>query len=245
MSARPRLRVGVLVSGGGTNLQAILDASQRHEIDVDVTLVISNRAQAYALERARAARVPARVIGAREYASREAFEQAMIDALRAEGVEWVVLAGFMRLLSGHFLRAFPQRVINIHPSLLPAFPGLEAQAQAFAYGVKLAGCTVHFVDEGTDSGPIIAQAAVAVLEDDDVERLQQRILAQEHRLLPAVLQLAATDRLRCEGRRVRVLPARESDPVTPSAALVAPAALAEVLHRSASCGAVDKVQGDA
>lgn len=198
------LRLGVLVSGSGSNLQAILDAIAADELAAKVAVVVSNKRQAFALERASRAGVPQVVVPHRAFATREAFEDALVAVLREHGVQLVVLAGFMRVLTGRFLNAFPQQVVNIHPALLPAFPGVDAQRQAFDYGVKASGCTVHFVDEGTDTGPIIAQAVVPVLDHDDVESLRARILEQEHRLLPVVLQWLAEGRVVCEGRHVRV-----------------------------------------
>ncbi len=200
------LRLGVLVSGGGTNLQSILDAVRAGALDAEVRLVLSNRPKAGGLERARAAGVPALAISHRRFETREAFDAALVEALREHGVEWVALAGFMRVLTPTFLRAFPGRVVNIHPALLPAFPGVEAQHQAWDYGVKVAGCTVHFVDEGVDTGPILGQVAVPVLDDDDAERLRLRILAEEHALYPRVLQWLAEGRVVREGRRTRLAP---------------------------------------
>lgn len=181
------LELGVLVSGSGTNLQAILDAIRGGRLDARVRVVISNVASAPALERARVAEVPALALSHKDFASREEFDQKLVESLRAAGVELVVLAGFMRMLTPVFLRAFPGRIVNIHPSLLPAFPGVRAQAQALAHGVKVSGCTVHHVDEGVDTGRIIAQRAVPVLPDDDVESLTARILEQEHDVLVEVL----------------------------------------------------------
>ncbi|HWR55359.1 MAG TPA: phosphoribosylglycinamide formyltransferase [Negativicutes bacterium] len=200
-----KLRIGVLVSGRGSNLQAIIDAVRAGWLPVEIGVVISDKPEAYALERARRADIPAVVIERGSYESRGAFEQAMLAALAAAGVELITLAGFMRILSGDFTARYAQRVINIHPALLPAFPGLHAQAQALAYGVKVTGCTVHFVDEGMDTGPIILQAAVPVEEDDTEETLSQRILTQEHRLYPLALQLLAEGRIKVEGRRVRII----------------------------------------
>jgi phosphoribosylglycinamide formyltransferase-1 len=189
------LRIGVLVSGTGTNLEAILTAIAEKRLALEVAIVISNKQGALALERAERAGVPTRVIPHGDYPSREAFDTALVGALREAAVEWVVLAGFMRLITRTMLSAFPNRIVNIHPSLLPAFPGVDSQKQAFDYGVKVAGCTVHLVDEGTDSGPIVAQRAVAVLDDDDAESLRARILAEEHRLLVDVLSAIETGRL--------------------------------------------------
>jgi phosphoribosylglycinamide formyltransferase 1 len=200
------VNVGVLVSGTGSNLQALIAAAAVGGLGPAKLVVVgANVAASGGLERARAAGVPTFVVDNRAFPSRETFDAALVEALRARGVELVVLAGFMRLLTSTFLSAFPQRVINIHPALLPAFPGVHAQKQAFDYGVKVAGCTVHFVDGGTDTGPIIAQTAVPVLESDDEETLQQRILAEEHRLLPSVVRAVAEGRVKLEGRRVRVL----------------------------------------
>jgi len=202
------LRLGVLVSGSGTNLQAILDAVAARTLDATVAVVVSNVAGARALERARAAEAPVAVVEHGAYATRAAFDAAVLDVLRAHAVDVVVLAGFMRLLTPVLLGAFPHRVVNVHPALLPAFPGVHSQGQALAYGVRVTGCTVHFVDEGTDSGPIIAQAAVPVLEGDDEEALRLRILAREHALLPRVLQWIAEGKVTVEagaaGGRPRV-----------------------------------------
>ena len=204
------LDLGVLISGSGTNLGAILAAVASGQLDARVRLVISNRADAGGLEKARAAGVPTLVISHRDYPSREAFDAAVVAALRGAGAELVVLAGFMRVVTPVLLEAFPDRVVNIHPALLPAFPGVDAQAQAVAYGVRIAGCTVHFVDPGVDTGPIIAQAAVVVEPDDDRDALAKRILEKEHELLVQVLAWIAEGRVTIEPpragarRRVRV-----------------------------------------
>ncbi len=166
--------------------------------------MVSNVPTAFALERARRAGVRAVALDHKGFASRVDFEQALREELRRSGVEWVCLAGFMRLLSADFLLEYPGRVLNIHPALLPAFPGLHAQRQALEKGVKIAGCTVHFVDAGTDTGPIIAQAAVPVLPGDDEASLSARILAEEHRLYPLAVRLAVTGKVRLEGTRTRV-----------------------------------------
>jgi phosphoribosylglycinamide formyltransferase 1 len=187
--------LGVLVSGSGTNLGAILDAIERGRLAARVAVVVSNKAGAGALERAARARVPSVVIDHKAHASREAFDQALVDTLRAHGVEWVVLAGFMRIVTPVLLSAFPMRVVNIHPALLPSFPGVDAQKQAFDHGVRVTGCTVHLVDSGTDTGPIVAQRAVPVLDGDDVESLKLRVLEAEHALLPEVLQWIAEGRV--------------------------------------------------
>jgi phosphoribosylglycinamide formyltransferase-1 len=192
------LTLGVLVSGSGSNLQAIVDAIGRRALDARVAVVVSNKASAFGLERARNAGIPTVVIDHKAHASRASFDAAIVDALRAHGVELVVLAGFMRIVTNVLLDAFPMRVVNIHPALLPAFPGVDGQAQAFRYGVRIAGCTVHLVDSGTDTGPILAQAAVPVLEEDDEAALRARILEQEHMLLPRVLQWFAEGRVHVE-----------------------------------------------
>jgi len=192
------VKVGVLASGSGSNLQALLDADLG---PAQVAVVIVNVAGAKALERAKAAGVDAVFIDHRGHGSREAFDQAVVDALVAHGVEWVVLAGFMRLVTKVFLGAFENRVVNIHPSLLPAFPGVKAQAQALAAGVKVTGCTVHLVDDGMDTGPVLAQVAVPVLPGDDEIKLSQRILQQEHRVLPRVVRALAEGRLVQDGPR--------------------------------------------
>jgi len=181
------LSLGVLVSGTGTNLQAILTAVAEGRLDANVRVVISNKPDAPALHRATAHGVPAVAMSHKAYPTRDAFDAALVTALREHGVEWVVLAGFMRLLTHTMLDGFKNRIINIHPSLLPAFPGVDAQQQAFDYGVKVAGCTVHLVDEGTDTGPILMQRAVPVLDTDDVTALRARILTAEHALLVETL----------------------------------------------------------
>lgn len=189
------LELGVLVSGSGSNLQAILDAIANGTLDARVRLVLSNRGEAFAVERARRAGVPAVVRSHKDFASREAFDQAMVADLRQHGAEWIVLAGFMRLLTPGFLQAFPGRILNIHPSLLPAFPGTHAIEKAFAHGVKVTGCTVHWVDEGLDSGPIIAQRAIPVLPGDDEPALAARMHAAEHELYVQVLSDLAAGRV--------------------------------------------------
>lgn len=197
-----KLRVGVLASGNGSNLQAIIDGCERGDLPARVVCVVTNRAGAHALERARRHGIPAIHLDHRDFAGREAYDAALVAALQSHGVELVVLAGFMRIITPVLLDAFPQAVMNIHPALLPAFPGLDAQRQALAYGVRVSGCTVHFVDEGTDTGPIILQAMVAVLADDTVETLSERIHHEEHRIYPEAIRLFAEGRLSVSGRRV-------------------------------------------
>jgi phosphoribosylglycinamide formyltransferase-1 len=206
------LSLGVLVSGTGSNLQAILDAIAGGRLDATVRVVISNKPGVLALERAKGASVPTTCLSHKDYGTREEFDAALVRTLREASVEWVVLAGFMRLLTPTMLGAFKGRILNIHPALLPAFPGVNAQEQALAYGVKVAGCTVHLVDEGTDTGPIIAQRTVPVLDTDDAAALRARILIQEHELLVEVLGAVSEDRLEVVPRdgqrpRVRVRPA--------------------------------------
>jgi len=193
------MRIGVLVSGTGTNLQALLDAPLA---PARIAVVVSNRPGVPALARAERAGVPAVVIDHKAFATREAFEDALAAELERHGVEAVVLAGFMRLLTAGFVARYPLRIINTHPSLLPAFPGVDAPAQAVAHGVKLAGVTVHFVDASLDGGPIIAQVAVPVLPTDDAATLHARIQREEHRLLPDVVRRLAAGELTCEGRIV-------------------------------------------
>jgi len=196
-------RVGVLISGRGSNLQALLDAAADGRLGGEVVLVVSNVATAAGLERARAAGVPTRVLDHRGV-PREEYDTRLAGVLRERAVDLVCLAGFMRRLSPAFVAGFPGRVLNVHPSLLPAFPGLDAQRQALEYGVKQSGATVHLVDEGLDSGPIVLQEAVPVAEDDGVESLSARILEAEHRIYPQAVRLVLEGRCRLEGRRVRI-----------------------------------------
>jgi len=200
------LALGVLASGRGSNLQAILDACTRPGFPAHVAVVISDRERAVALERARAARVEAVWVDPKDFVDREAFDLALVHELRARGVGLVCHAGFMRILSPAYVRAFAGRALNVHPSLLPAFPGLHAQRQALDHGAKVAGATVHFVDEGMDTGPIVLQAAVPVEPSDTEDTLAARILVQEHRLYPEAIRLFAEGRLQIQGRRVIVLP---------------------------------------
>ena len=199
-----KVPIGVLLSGGGTNLQAIIDAIEQDRLDAEIRTVVSNRANAYGLTRAGNHNIPATVIDHRGHASREAYDQVLVEHLQRQGVELVVLAGFMRLLSPFFVQSFPDRIMNIHPALSPSFAGLHGQRQAVEYGVRFAGCTVHFVTEGCDEGPVIIQAVVPVLPDDTEETLAQRILVQEHRIYPRAIQLYSEGRLAIEGRKVRV-----------------------------------------
>jgi phosphoribosylglycinamide formyltransferase-1 len=200
-----RVRVGVLASGRGTDFQSLVDARDRKELDADLAVLISNVPGAAVLERARRAGVPAVTIDHRPFGKdREAFERAVVKVLREHRVELVVFAGFMRIVTAYLVSEFPNRIINIHPSLLPAFPGAHAHRDVLAAGAKVSGCTIHFVDASVDGGPYIFQKAVAVLDGDSEETLEARILEWEHRLLPLAVRLFAEGRLKVEGRRVRV-----------------------------------------
>jgi phosphoribosylglycinamide formyltransferase-1 len=201
---RRQVPIAVLISGSGTNLQSIIDAIEAKELDAKIQVVLSNRADAYGLVRAKKQGIPVEVLDHKRFSSREAFDQAVVDILRDRGVELVVLAGFMRLLSPVFVAAYSNRIMNIHPALLPAFPGLHVQKRALEHGVRFSGCTVHFVNQACDEGPIIIQAAVPVFPDDTEESLAARILEQEHRIYPRAIQLYSEGRLRIEGRRVFV-----------------------------------------
>ncbi len=195
-------KIAVLASGNGSNLQAILDAVDNGEIKgAAVTLVVSDRENAYALERAKIKGIKTKHLSASRYTSREEYDRDLVTYLEEQGIDLVVLAGFMRLLSPYFVMAFNRRVLNIHPSLLPAFPGGHGVEDALAYGVKVSGCTVHFVDEGMDTGPIILQEAVPVREDDTKESLHQRIHSLEYRLYPRAIDLWVRGKLKIQGRR--------------------------------------------
>lgn len=200
------LSLGVLASGSGSNLQAILDACQAGRLDARVAAVVSDVPDAFALERARRTGVAAEVVAWGDSPSREAHDARVLAALERHGVDTVVLAGYLRLVTPVLLRAFPRRVLNIHPALLPSFPGLHVHSQVIAHGAKFSGCTVHFVDEGVDTGPIVLQAVVPVRDDDTPDALAARILREEHRVYPQALQYLAEGRLRIEGRRVLLDP---------------------------------------
>jgi phosphoribosylglycinamide formyltransferase-1 len=215
-----RIRLGVLASGGGTNLQAIIDRCQDGSLAAEIAVVITNNPGAGALERAGKAGMPTQCINHRDFARREDFDSAVVMALQEAAVDLVVLAGFMRIITPAFIEAFPERVINIHPALLPAFPGLHVQQQAIDYGARFSGCTVHFVDGGVDTGPIIIQAVVPVLPEDTADTLAARILEQEHQIYPRAIQLIAEGRVSVDGRRVIIKPACPAEPT----ALVNPAA---------------------
>lgn len=199
-----KLTLGILASGRGSNFQAIAAACQRGEVGAEVRVLLSDRPDARALAIAGELGIPAHSVLPRDYANQEAYDRALMEHLRRYGVELVCLAGYMRLVTRVLLDAFPERVINIHPSLLPAFPGLEAQQQAWEYGVKYSGCTVHFVDAGVDTGPIIAQIPVPVRPGDTAESLADHILVEEHKLYPQVIRWFAAGRVKLEGRRVKI-----------------------------------------
>ena len=199
-------RIAVLISGRGSNLQALVDAVAGKRLDATIAVVVSNRAGAPGLERARAAGIPAVTLPHRDYASRDAFETALVAELRARDVSLVCLAGFMRLLGPTYLEAFGERTLNVHPSLLPAFPGVDAQRQALKHGVKVAGATVHFVTGELDGGPIVAQGAVPVRDDDTAETLASRILEVEHRIYPEAVAAVLDGAWALQGRTYRKLP---------------------------------------
>lgn len=198
------LSIGVLVSGSGSNLQAIIHAIENGTLPAEIRVVVSNRSDAYGLIRAQRHGLPTEVLPHMKFSTREAFETSVLEILHHRGVELVVLAGFMRLLSPFFIRSFPRRIMNIHPALLPAFPGLHAQRQALEYGARIAGASVHFVDEKVDHGPVIIQAAVPVYSDDTEESLSARILEQEHQIYPHAIRLFAEGRLEIRDRSVFV-----------------------------------------
>ena len=196
--------LGVLISGNGSNLQSIIDAIEQKRLDAVIRVVISNREDAYGLVRARNHGIEIQALDHRKYPTREAFDQALVELLHSRGVELVILAGFMRLLSPLFVRSFSNRIMNIHPALLPAFPGLHVQRKAVEYGTRFSGCTVHFVNEECDEGPIIIQAVIPIHPDDTEETLSSRILNEEHKIYPRAIQLYSEGRLRVVGRRVQV-----------------------------------------
>lgn len=202
------LRVAVLASGRGSNLQAIIDAIEAGQVQAEIVAVISNKKEAVALERARTHGLPDLFVDPKPFAgrpdSREAYDRSLLDVLAKQEAELVLLAGYMKIVTGLLVKAYANRMMNIHPSLLPSFPGLDVQKKAIDWGCKLAGCTVHFVTEGVDEGPIILQAAVPILDQDTPDSLAARILEQEHKLYPRAVQLFADGRLRVDGRRVLI-----------------------------------------
>ena len=200
-----RLRIGVLASGRGTDFQSLVDARERGTLDIDLAVLVCNVPGAPVIARAEKHRIPVVVIDHKPFGKdREAFEREVVKALRKHRVDLVVFAGFMRLITPYFVREFPLKIVNIHPSLLPAFPGAHAQEEAIAWGAKVSGCTIHFVDESVDGGPVILQKAVPILDGDTPETLASRILEQEHVFLPLAVRLFSEGRLRIEGRRVHV-----------------------------------------
>jgi phosphoribosylglycinamide formyltransferase-1 len=201
---KKKLSLGVLVSGSGSNLQSIIDSIERGVLNASIEIIISNNPDAFALERARNHNLESIVIEHAEFQAREDFDRRMIDVLTSHSVDLVIMAGFMRILSPLFLKSFPMKIINIHPALLPSFQGLHAQRQAFDYGVRFSGCTVHFADEGVDTGPIIIQSVVPVYDDDTEESLQKRILKEEHRIYPQAIQLIAEGKIEISGRKVKI-----------------------------------------
>jgi phosphoribosylglycinamide formyltransferase-1 len=211
------VNLGVLVSGSGSNLQAIIDNIEAERVDARIKIVISNVPEVYALERAKKHGIPSLVI-LHQGLKREEYDRKVVEALKAHDVELVVLAGFMRIITSVLLRAFPLRVINIHPALLPAFPGTHVWQAQIDYGVKFAGCTVHFVDEGTDTGPIIIQAVVPVYDDDTADTLNARILKQEHKIYSQAIQMYAEGRLEIQGHRVLA----KGVPQTPDSFMINP-----------------------
>lgn len=208
----PVKRIAVLASGRGSNFQAVIDAIARGEIPASCCGLITDNAGAYAIERAKKAGIPVYIVDYGAYPVKEAYEQALCRVMKDLSADLYILAGYMRILGGGIVKHFHGQLMNIHPALLPGFPGLHAQRQALGYGVKVSGCTVHFVDEGMDSGPVIVQACVRVEEEDDEETLSARILALEHRCLPEAIRLFCEDRLIIDGRRVRILPGSATSP---------------------------------
>jgi phosphoribosylglycinamide formyltransferase 1 len=219
-----RLKVGVLISGRGSNLQALIDACADPAFPAEIVLVLSNKADAFGLERARQAGIPAAVVSHRDYVDKPGFEAAMDEALNAAGVELVCLAGFMRLLTAGFVERWRDRLINIHPSLLPAFKGLDTHARAIEAGVRFTGCTVHFVRPAMDEGPIVLQAVVPILEGDCDHTLADRVLVAEHRSYPLALRLIAEGRARVEGERVAISGSPRTAPTAPPEPLLNPPA---------------------
>jgi phosphoribosylglycinamide formyltransferase-1 len=201
---RKKINLGVLVSGSGSNLQSIIDHIEKDLLDAVITVVISNNPSAYALERATKHHIPAIVIKHQDYRNREDFDQEMVNVLKSHSVELVVMAGFMRVLTPLFLNSFPMKIMNIHPAILPSFPGTHAQKRAAEYGVRFSGCTIHFADEGVDTGPIIIQAVVPAYVDDTEDTLAARILKEEHRIFPQAIQLYADGKIEVTGRKVRI-----------------------------------------
>jgi phosphoribosylglycinamide formyltransferase-1 len=199
------INVGVLISGRGSNLQAIIDAVEKGEIPARVAVVVSNKPEAYGLERAKKHKIPTAVFEPRKFPDKNTYELEIVKSLKEYKVDLICLAGYMRIVGPVLLEHYPGKMMNIHPALLPSFPGLHVQKAALDHGVKISGATVHFVDEGCDTGPIIVQAGVPVLEDDTEEALSARILEQEHKIYPQAIKFFAEGKLKIEGRKVRIL----------------------------------------
>ena len=198
------LKLGILISGNGSNLQSIIDHIEKGSLKAIIKIVISNNPDAYGLTRAKKHGIPIVVLKNGDFKNKEDYDLELINILKNNSVDLVILAGFMRIITSAVLNAFPQKIMNIHPALLPSFPGIHGQKQALEYGVKLSGCTVHFVDEGVDTGPIIIQSAVQVLDDDTEETLAARILKEEHWIYPQAIQLFAEGKIEIKGRKVRI-----------------------------------------
>ncbi|PKN69489.1 MAG: phosphoribosylglycinamide formyltransferase [Deltaproteobacteria bacterium HGW-Deltaproteobacteria-10] len=207
------LKLGVLISGSGSNLQSIIDHIEQEGLPARIQIVVSNNQEAYGLTRAKNHHIACAVIKHQDYSNREDFDRELIRLLKGAGVDLIVLAGFMRILTASFLQAFENRIINIHPALLPAFPGTHVQQKAIDYGVKFSGCTVHFVDEGVDTGPIIIQAIVPVIPDDTAETLAARILIEEHKIYPQAIRYFAEGRIIKKGRHVEITNIKNCDAV--------------------------------
>jgi phosphoribosylglycinamide formyltransferase-1 len=198
------LKLGILISGNGSNLQSIIDYIEKGSLKATIKIVISNNPDAYGLTRAKKHGIPVVILKNGDFINKEDFDLELINILKNNSVDLVILAGFMRVLTPTFLKAFTQKIMNIHPALLPSFPGIHGQKQALEYGVKLSGCTVHFVDEGVDTGPIIIQSAVQVFDDDTEETLAARILKEEHRIYPQAIQFYTEGKIEIKGRKVRI-----------------------------------------
>lgn len=200
----PKLRLGVLASGRGSNMQAIVDNIEAGKVAAELAVVVSDQPTAFVLERAKNHGIPGIYVDAKDYPNREEYEKAVLERLKEHKVDLVILAGYMKIVGKALLDVFPHRIMNIHPALLPCFPGTHGQRDAVAYGVRYSGCTVHFVDDGMDTGPIIVQAVVPVMQDDDEDSLASRILKEEHKIFSQAIQLFAEGRLKVEGRKVRI-----------------------------------------
>ncbi len=198
------LKLGILISGNGSNLQSIIDHIEKGSLKATIKIVISNNPDAYGITRAKKDGIPVVVLKNGDFKNKEDFDLELIRILKNNSVDLVILAGFMRIITSTFLKAFPQKIMNIHPALLPSFPGIHGQKQALEYGVKLSGCTVHFVDEGVDTGPIIIQSAVQVFDDDTEETLAARILKEEHRIYPLAIQFFAEGKIEIKGRKISI-----------------------------------------